>query len=47
MKQVLIRPGVKSKKNMKNLQRNISLLMILFFLIVGAASLFILINSPA
>jgi hypothetical protein len=47
MKQVLVRPGVTSRKNMKKLQRNISLLMILFFLIMGAASLFILINSPA
>lgn len=47
MKQVLIRPGVKSGNNLKKLQRNISLLMILFFLIMGVASLIVLINSPA
>ena len=47
MKQVLVRPGVTSRKNLKKLQRNISLLMILFFLIIGVASLIILIKSPA
>ena len=47
MKQVLARPGKKNRKNLEKLQRNISLFMILFFLIMGAASLFVLINSPA
>lgn len=47
MKQVMIRPGVTSRKNLKKYQRDISLYMILFFLIMGAASLIVLINSPA
>ena len=47
MKQVIDRPGVANRKNLDKLQKNLSLFMILFFLIMGAASLLVLINSPA
>ncbi len=47
MKSVLERSGAVSRKKQENVQLNISLFMILFFLIAGAASLYILINSPA
>lgn len=47
MKQVFDRPGVANRNKMDKLQQNISLYMILFFLIMGAASLLVLINSPA
>ena len=47
MKHVFEGSGVKHSKNLEKLQRNLSFYMILFFLIMGAASLFVLINSPA
>ncbi|MGV3657326.1 MAG: hypothetical protein ACO1NX_05210 [Chitinophagaceae bacterium] len=47
MKHVIERPGVAHKNSFDKLQKNLSLFMILFFLIMGAASLLVLINSPA
>jgi hypothetical protein len=47
MKTVIERSGAISRKKKENVQLNISIFMILFFLIVGAASLYILIHSPA
>ena len=47
MKQVFERPGVANRKSLDKLQKNWSLFMILFFIIMGAASLLVLINSPA
>ncbi len=47
MKHVIERPGVVHRRNFDKLQKNLSLFMILFFLIMGAASLLVLINSPA
>lgn len=47
MKQVFERPGVSNRKKLEQFQKTVSLFMILFFLIMGAASLIVLINSPA
>lgn len=47
MKHVLESPVMNSRKSIDKLQKNISLYMILFFLVMGVASLIVLINSPA
>jgi hypothetical protein len=47
MKSVLERSGAVSRKKQDDVQMHISFFMILFFLIMGVASLFVLINSPA
>ena len=47
MKHVFEGSGVKRSKSLDKLQRNLSFYMILFFLVMGAASLIVLINSPA
>ena len=47
MKTVLERLGVADNSPLENFRKGTAILMILFFLMFGAASLFILINSAA
>jgi hypothetical protein len=47
MKTVLERLGAADVKSPEKFQTAISFFMILFFILIGAASLIVLINSPA
>jgi hypothetical protein len=47
MKTVLSRLGISDNVPLRKFRKSTAILMILFFLVFGAASLFILINSAA
>ena len=47
MKTVLVKLGVADNVPMEQFRKGTAILMILFFLVFGAASLFVLLNSAA